>query len=141
VDPRTVEQWLNTRAGLLGVSGTSGDMRELLAREANDPAARLAIEMFCYRARKYVGAYLAAADGARAVVFTGGIGEHAAPIRARILGALDHLGVALDASRNDACVGVEGRITADGSALPAWVIPTDEEGVIARDTAACLAPR
>ena len=79
-----VESWLNERSGLLGVSGRSGDMRDLLASEANDAHAALAVDLFCYRARKYVGAYLAALGGAQAVVFTGGIGEHNPQVRRRI---------------------------------------------------------
>ena len=72
-----VERWLNEGAGLLGLSGRSRDMRDLLAHERDDPRARLAVDVFCYRARKYLGAYLATLGGADAVVFSGGIGEHA----------------------------------------------------------------
>ena len=113
------------------------DMRELLAEadEHDDRRARLAIEIFCYRARKYVGCYLAAMNGADAVLFTGGIGENAARVRARICEGLEWLGVALDAERNAATVGgAEGRISADTSRVEAWVLPTDEELLIARDT-------
>jgi acetate kinase len=135
-----VERWLNERSGLLGVSGTSRDMRDLLAREATDPRARLAIEMFCHRARKYLGAYLAVLGGAATgVVFTGGIGEHAAPIRARIAADMDWAGLRLDPARNAAAAGEETRIDAEGSRLAAFVIAADEEAVIARDTTECLA--
>jgi acetate kinase len=135
-----VERWLNERSGLLGVSGTSRDMRDLLAREATDPRARLAIEMFCHRARKYLGAYLAVLGGAAAaVVFTAGIGEHAAPVRARICADMAWAGLVLDPARNEAAAGGEARIDGPGSRLAAFVIPTDEEAVIARDTADCLA--
>jgi acetate kinase len=134
-----VERWLNERSGLLGVSGTSRDMRDLLAREDTDARARLAIEMFCHRARKYLGAYLAVLGGAAAaVVFTGGIGEHAAPVRARICADMAWGGLVLDPARNAAAAG-EARIDGAGSRLAAFVIPTDEEAVIARDTADCLA--
>ena len=132
-----VETLLNTQSGLLGVSGLTNDMRELLAEAAehDDRRARLAVEMFCYRARKYVGAYLAALGGARAVVFTGGVGENAASVRARICEGLSWLGVTLDAGANAACVGGrEGRLTAGDGPLDVWVIPTDEELMIARDT-------
>src|SRR5262249_8946663 len=85
VDVAEVEEWLNRRSGLLGVSGSSRDMRDLLQRQGQgDERARLAVEMFCYRVRKYIGAYLAVLGGADAVVFGGGIGENAAEVRARI---------------------------------------------------------
>ncbi|HEY0303968.1 MAG TPA: acetate kinase [Longimicrobiales bacterium] len=133
-----VEGLLNKQSGLLGLSGLTHDMRELLAeaRENNDRRAKLAIEIYCYRIRKYIGAYLAALNGADAVVFTGGVGENAAEIRARVLTGLEWMGVELDAERNTRVVGgAEGAITKDGSRLQAWVIPTDEELLIARDTA------
>jgi acetate kinase len=129
---------LNKQSGLLGVSGLTDDMRELLdeEREHQDRRARLAIELFCYRARKYIGAYLAAIGGADAIVFTGGIGENAPSIRRRILDGLEYLGVHLDADANEALTRRrEGRITTAESKLAAWVIPTDEELLIARDTA------
>jgi len=133
-----VEQWLNERSGLLGLSGTSGDVRDLLAREAEDPRARTALDVFCYRARKYVGAYLAALGGADAVVFSGGIGERAVALRARICDGLEWCGLALDPGRNAHTVSGAGRISADGSRLAAWVIPADEEAVMAADAVACL---
>jgi acetate kinase len=136
-----VETLLNKQSGLLGISGLTNDMRELLdeERESDDRRARLAIEIFCYRARKYIGAYLAALNGADAVVFTGGIGENSAEIRARICDGLQWLGLELDAERNAAHHGGrQGLISADGSRLAAYVIPTDEELLIARDTVRCL---
>jgi acetate kinase len=132
-----MEGLLNKQSGLLGISGLTNDMRELLAESAehDDRRARLAIDLFCYRARKYIGAYLAAMGGAEAIVFTGGIGENAADIRARICDGLEWLGLTLDAGRNGECSGGrEGRISADDARLAAWVIPTDEELLIARDT-------
>ena len=132
-----VESVLNKQSGLLGISGLTHDMRELLAeeRESSDRRARLAIDIFCYRIRKYIGAYAAALGGASAVVFTGGIGENGAPVRARICDGLQWLGLELDAEKNAATVdGVEGAIHTEGSRLGAWVIPTDEELLIARDT-------
>jgi acetate kinase len=134
-----VESWLNERSGLLGVSGRSGDMRDLLASEANDARAALAVDLFCYRARKYVGAYLAALGGAQAVVFTGGIGEHNPQVRRRICEDMAWCGLTLDERRNRATVGTEGVISADGAAVGAYVIPTDEELIIARDVVECLA--
>jgi acetate kinase len=132
-----VERLLNTQSGLLGISGLTHDMRELLAEaeEHDDRRAKLAMEVFCRRVRKYIGAYLAVLGGADAVVFTGGIGENAAPIRAAIARGLDWMGLELDPERNARMVGgKEGAITNDSSRLAAWVIPTDEELLIARDT-------
>ena len=133
-----VESLLNKQSGLLGISGLTHDMRELLAeaRENSDRRAILAMEIYCYRIRKYIGSYVAGMGGARAIIFTGGVGENAAQIRTRICAGLECLGLQLDQSANDRTVGgAEGRITQDGSPLEAWVIPTDEELLIARDTA------
>jgi acetate kinase len=132
-----IERWLNERSGLLGLSGTSRDMRDLLAREAHDPRARLAVDIFCYRARKYVGAYLAALGGAHALVFTAGIGEHAAPVRARICEGLAWAGLVLDPAANAAARG-EAYIGARAAAVDTWVIPTDEERMLARQTRALI---
>lgn len=132
-----VETLLNKQSGLLGISGLTNDMRELLdeARENDDRRARLAIEIFCYRARKYIGAYLAAMNGAEAVVFAGGIGENSAEVRAKICDGLRWLGLELDAERNNRMIaGREGAISTDASRLAAYVIPTNEELLIARDT-------
>ena len=134
----TVEQWLNTRSGLMGVSRTSSDMRELLAVERDDEHAQLAVSMFAYRARKYVGAYLAALGGAPAVVFTGGIGENSPVVRTRILEDMEWCGIRLDPSCNSACVGAPARVSADDSRVAVYAIPTDEEGMIARDAARLL---
>ena len=132
-----MEAVLNTQSGLLGLSGLTADMRELLAEAAEhqDRRARLAVDVFCYRARKYVGAYLAALGGADAVVFTGGIGENAAEVRAAIAAGLGWFGAEIDPARNLAATGgQEGRIDREGGRLELWVIPTDEELLIARDT-------
>jgi acetate kinase len=132
-----VESLLNKQSGLLGISGLTDDMRELLAEahEHNDRRARLAIEIFCYRARKYVGAYLAAMNGADAIVFTGGIGENSPEIRAKICEGLSWLGVQVEPGRNAALMsGREEEISADGSRVGVFVIPTNEELLIARDT-------
>jgi acetate kinase len=136
-----VETLLNKQSGLLGISGLTSDMRELLAEasEENDRRARLAIEIFCYRARKYIGAYLAAMNGADAVVFTGGIGENSWEVRSRICDGLQWLGLELDEDRNRAhAAGREGSISTKNSRLAAYVIPTDEELLIARDTVRCV---
>ena len=141
-----VEGVLNKQSGLLGLSGLTNDMRELLAeaREHDDRRAKLAIDLFCYRARKYIGAYLAAMNGADAIVFSGGIGEHAPEVRAQICDRLEWLGVVLDPAANTGATGTTGttgttggdavRISAAASRLEVWVIPTDEELLIARDT-------
>lgn len=132
-----VETLLNKQSGLIGISGLTNDMRELLdeAHEHNDRRARLAIEIFCYRARKYIGAYLAAMGGAEAIVFTGGIGENSAEVRERICEGLGWMGLELDPERNAAHTGGrEGAISTPSSRLSAFVIPTDEELLIARDT-------
>jgi len=132
-----IETMLNKQSGLIGISGMTNDMRELLAEahENNDRRARLAIEIFCYRARKYIGAYLAAMNGADAIIFTGGIGENSAEVRASICDGLQWMGLELDAERNQAMKdGLEGVISRDGSRLAAYVIPTNEELLIARDT-------
>lgn len=132
-----IEGILNKQSGLLGVSGLTNDMRELLAEEAEhgDRRARLAIDIFAYRARKYIGSYLAAMNGADAIVFAGGIGENASAVRARICDGLQWMGVALDEAKNAETVnGKEGRIDKEGSRVEVWVIPTDEELLIARDT-------
>ena len=132
-----VESLLNSQSGLLGISGLTSDMRDLLAEieEHEDRRAKLAVEMFCYRARKYIGAYLAALGGADAVVFTGGIGENSAQVRRRICQGLEWAGLTLDEVSNQAAVGVEARISPADARLAAYVIPTDEELLIARDTA------
>ena len=135
-----VETLLNTQSGLLGISGLTNDMKVLEEelREHDDRRVRLAIEVFCYRARKYIGAFLACMGGADAVVFTGGIGEHSPEIRARICEGLEWAGLTVDATQNQQTVGREGRISTEGSRLHAWVIPTDEELLIARDTVRCI---
>jgi acetate kinase len=131
-----VDTLLNTQSGLLGISGLTNDMRELQAelKEHEDRRVRLAIAIFCYRARKYIGAYLACMGGADAVVFTGGIGENSPDIRAQICEGMEWAGLKLDPSGNLESVAREGKISAEGSSLLAYAIPTDEELLIARDT-------
>jgi acetate kinase len=133
---REMDTMLNKQSGLLGVSGLTADMRELLAEESEnaDRRARLAIDLFAYRVKKYLGAYLAAMNGADAIVFSAGIGENSPDVRARICRGLEWLGIAFDAAKNSALVGKEGRFDAEGSRIELWVIPTDEELLIARDT-------
>jgi acetate kinase len=130
-----VVTWLNKRSGLLGVSGLSNDMRELTAAYDDNPRARLAIDMFCYRARKYIGAYLAALDGAQAVVFSGGIGENNPRVRAMICTGMKWCGLELDAAANASVLGRDGMIAAADSVIKAFVFRTDEEMIIAREAA------
>ena len=136
MSPSEVDTLLNTQSGLLGISGLTNDMRELQAelKEHDDRRVRLAIDIFCYRARKYIGAYLASMGGADAVVFTGGIGENSPEIRAQICEGMEWAGLKLDAAKNQETVAREGKISTDDSTLLAYAIPTDEELLIARDT-------
>jgi acetate kinase len=138
VDVSRVEEWLNRESGLLGVSGRSKDTRELVELLETDARARLAIEVFCYRLRKYIGAYLAALGGAQAIVFGGGIGENTPSVRARALEGFGWCGLTLDAARNERTIDREGRITTDDSRLHAYVIPTQEGLLIAQQVARCL---
>ena len=144
VDAREVEQWLNQNSGLLGVSGRSPDMRELLrsAKENHDEQIELAIELFCYRIRKYIGAYLAVLEGAEALVFGGGIGEASSEIRARICQGLAWCGLKFDQNRNLKIVnltpGSIAPISQDHSPMMAFVAGTDEESWIAKETVRCL---
>jgi acetate kinase len=138
---REIETLMNKQSGLLGISGLTSDMRELLAEahEENDRRARLAIEIFCYRVRKYIGAYLAAMNGAEAVVFTGGIGENSAEVRTGICDGLQWIGIEIDEELNRLHTGGrEGLISKEGSRPAVYVIPTDEELLIARDTVRCV---
>ena len=136
LSPSEVDTLLNTQSGLLGISGLTNDMRELQAelKEHDDRRVRLAIEIFCYRARKYIGAFLASMGGADAIVFTGGIGENSPEIRARICAGMEWAGLHLDAAKNQEAVGREAMISSEDSKLFAYAIPTDEELLIARDT-------
>ncbi len=130
-----VNALLNKHSGLLGISGLSNDMRTLLEAEASGNArARLAVDVFCYRLRKYIGAYLAALGGADAVAFAGGIGENAPTVRARACSALEPLGIRLDPAKNEAARGADTEISAEGSKVRVFVVPTNEELLIARDT-------
>ena len=113
-------------------------MREVLAAAPLDTRAALAVDMFCYRARKYIGAYLAALGGAQAVVFGGGIGENDPLIRQRICEGLDWFGLALDPARNASAIGIEGRISRDDARVQAWVVPVDEAALMAEAAAECL---
>ena len=134
------EALLNTQSGLLGISGLTNDMHVLQdeLKGHDDRRVRLAIEVFCYRAKKYIGAFLAGMGGSDAIVFTGGIGENSADIRAQICAGMEWAGLKLDEKRNQLMVGLEGQISTDDSSLHAFVIPTDEELLIAHDTIRCI---
>jgi acetate kinase len=135
LNARQVDDLVNRRSGLLGVSGISPDMKELLDREATDPHAAEAVELFCYQAGKYVAAMAAAAEGIDTLVFAGGIGERSAPIRARICARLRFLGVRIDPDRNSAHDAV---ISSQDSQVTVRVVPTDEEVSIAHETLAVV---
>ena len=136
LSPEQVDEALNKASGLLGVSGLSNDMRDCLAaaKDGNE-SAELAVEMFVYRIVKYIGAYYAVLPKVDAVVLTGGIGENSRQIRSRLCSQLVRLGAVLDEDRNSRNVaGQAGPITRADSPLPVWVVPTNEELLIARDT-------
>lgn len=144
VEPSEVDRWLNEQSGLLGLSGKTNDMRELLQaadREQHGPS-QLAIEVFCYRIKKYIGAYLAVLGGADAIVFGGGIGEAAPVIRRRICEGMEWCGLRLDPARNSAAIGLQpgdvARISQDEQPLEVYVGAADEETWIARETVRCL---
>lgn len=137
--PEQLDDLLNKQSGLLGVSGIGSDVRDLETAAAGDAHAELALSLFAYRVRKYLGAYAAALGGLDAVAFTGGIGERSSSMRGRICAGLEFLGVTLDAEANQSASSKEAaQISADGSAVSVWVIPTDEERQMAREVAGVL---
>ena len=144
VEAAEVERWLNERSGLLGLSGRSNDMRELLrlAEQEQDKGAEFAIDLFCYRVRKYLGGYLAVLGGADAIVFGGGIGENAPEVRKRICQGMEWCGMSINRDRNGAAVGLTAgsgtKISADDSRLMVYVVAADEETWIAQETARCV---
>jgi acetate kinase len=131
MDPRAVEDMIYKRSGLLGVSGISSDMRVLL--DSDDPHARFAVDLFIYRIGRELGSLAAALGGLDALVFTAGIGEHAALVRERVCRQAGWLGLAFDPAAN---LAGGPRISTERSPVSAWVIPTDEELLIARQTMA-----
>lgn len=132
---------LNKHSGLLGISGVSNDMRALLEAEASgDERARLAVDVFAYRLRKYIAAYAGALGGVDGLAFAGGIGENAPAVRERAVKGLEAVGITIDASRNREAVGRETEITSGHAAgARVFVVPTNEELLIARDTARLVA--
>jgi acetate kinase len=136
---KQVEELLNKKSGLRGADGRNRDVPEILAAASKgDQRAGLAVDMFCHRVRKYVGAYLAVLGGADAIVFGGGIGENAPEVRARICAGMEWCGLQLDRERNQSIVGREGSISTGDSELQVYVVPVNEEALIARDTLGCL---
>ena len=135
-DVTSLNKLCNKQSGLLGISGKSNDMRTLLQRsEQGDRRAKLAIDVFCYRIKKYIGMYMAVLGRVDAIVFTGGIGENASAVRANACSNLEGLGIALDAERNEQTVARrEGAVSTPESPTAVLVIPTDEEAAIADDT-------
>lgn len=135
MDAQAFDHMVNHEAGLLGVSGTSSDLRELLATEASDHRAAEAVDLFCYRVRQAIGGFAAVLGGIDRLVFTGGIGENAPVIRERVCAGLEFLGIALDQGSN-----AQGRaiISMPSSAVPVHVMATDEEAIIAEAVIAHL---
>lgn len=142
--PSEVMEMLNFQSGLLGVSACSSDLETLLHLSQQNPKAKLAIEMFCYRILKYVGAYLAVLGGAEALIFSGGIGENAPSIRAQIIHQMEWYGVKLGSKANNEAVGLapgqKRKISSEDSSLSVYVIASDENLWIAKDVARVLTP-
>ena len=139
LDADGMSNLLNKKSGLLGVSGISSDMREIFsANEAGNERAKLAFDMYCYRIRKYVGAYAAAMNGCDIIVFTAGVGENQADMRQRVCEGLSFMGVQIDVEKNKGIHGEEAIISTADSKIKVVVIPTDEELMIASDTMALL---
>lgn len=128
MSPEQFQTMVDHESGLLGVSETSADVRDLLAREAADPRAAEALALFCYQAKKWIGSFAAALGGVDTLVFSGGIGEHAAAVRGRICAGLEFLGIEIDPASNQRHAP---RISTDAARVAVRVIPTDEESVIA----------
>lgn len=136
--PEEMEDMLSHRCGLVGVSDSTADMRELIARAADDDRAREAFDLFCYQAKKWIGAYTAVLGGLETLVFSGGIGERSPEVRAGICEGLEYLGIQIDPALNGRFVGRAGTISVPGSRVTVHVIPTDEQAMIARIVQGCL---
>ncbi len=135
LDPKAMDNVMNKKSGVLGISGISSDFRDLLAASAEgNERARAALDMFFYTVKKFVGSYAAVMDGVDAIVFTAGVGENNAPCRAAVTSTLGYMGVAIDPVLNEQSRGDERDISAPGAKVRTLVIPTDEEMMIALDT-------
>ena len=140
LSPDEIDTYLNKKSGVLGISGLSSDFRDLeQAVETGNERAQLAIDVFTYTVRKYIGSYAAAMGGVDAIVFTAGLGENSAYIRDKICNGLEFLGTRIDSAKN-AIRGKEQEISVEGSKVKIFVIPTNEELMIARDTKTICAP-
>lgn len=134
MNPKEIDNYLNKKSGVLGISGVSSDFRDIeSAMDEGNERAKLAIDVFCYRVKKYIGEYAAVMNGVDAVIFTAGIGENNAIVREKSTRGLDYLGLEIDTEKNN-IRGVERDISADGAKVKALVIPTNEELEIARET-------
>ena len=134
IDAESMDTLLNKKSGLLGFTGISPDMREIMAAaQSGDTRAATAIDMYCYRIKKYIGAYTGILGGLDALVFTAGVGEHSPVIRAKSVEGLGFLGVGVDPAKNAAAIGGEHDISTDSASVTTFVIPTNEEIVIARE--------
>ncbi len=130
-----ISQFLNKKSGLLGISGQSNDVRDLIEKaQAGDQRSELALNIFAYRIRKYIGSYMTVLNRVDAIIFTGGIGENGGPVREKILTELNHLGIILDLNKNNRISDSEREIQAVRSGIKLMIIPTNEEVAIARDT-------
>lgn len=135
IDIQTTNVLINKHSGMLGITGVSSDMREIVeAAESGNERAKLGLEMYRYRVVKYIGAYAAAMNGLDAIVFTGGVGEHSLELRGSICSSLSYFGIDFDPEANMKAFGIEMPITKPGSKVQIWVVPTNEELVIAQDT-------
>jgi acetate kinase len=135
-----VERQMTKEGGLLGLSGVGNDMRDIRAAAAQgNPRARVALDVFVHSTRHWMGAFLLELNGGDALVFTGGIGENNPDLRAAICANLDSFGIQIDPARNAALRGTEGEISAAGSRVKLFVIPANEELVVARETVRCIA--
>ena len=131
-----IDRLLNEQSGLLGVSGISADMRQLL--ESQDERARLAVDLYCYRARKYLGAYLAVLGGAEAIIFGGGVGENVPVVREKILAGMEWCGIEVDSEKNHGPGGLL-RISSRTSKVEVWVVPVDEAAILAHEAEVVMA--
>jgi acetate kinase len=136
LSPHECDSLMNHECGLIGISGISSDMRDLIKafNDGND-RARLALQMYSYRIRKYIGMYSASMNGVDVIVFTGGIGENAVLIRSMCCTNMEYLGIDFDEKKNEKTIGITGELTTQDSKVKVLCVPTNEELVIARDTA------
>jgi len=129
-----LNDFMNKKCGMQGISGISSDFRDLQAVKAENDRARLALDMFCYQAKKYIGGYIAALNGIDALVFTAGVGENDYEVRAAITKDMDYLGIKMDETKNDGLKGKEADLTGEGSKVKVLLVPTNEELMIAKET-------